>query len=66
LYAVRGVKAPFSPDAVVTEFADLIKSYRLTPGVGDRYAGEWPREHFAVHGITHVPSDRTKSKIYGA
>jgi hypothetical protein len=31
---------------------------------GDRYAGEWPREQFAKHGIAYMPSERTKSDIY--
>ncbi|MGH8525829.1 MAG: hypothetical protein ACREXY_16970, partial [Gammaproteobacteria bacterium] len=33
---------------------------------GDRYAGEWPRERFLVHGIHYRISDLTKSQIYQA
>ena len=44
-------KAPFSPGSVVTEFAGTLKSYRISTVTGDRYAGEWPRERFQVHGI---------------
>ena len=43
-------KAPFSPDSVVSEFSETLKAYRIATVVGDRYAGEWPRERFAVHG----------------
>jgi hypothetical protein len=65
LDCVREIRPPFSPDAVVEEFAQVLKSYRLHRVTGDRYAGEWPRERFKVHGITYEPSDKTKSQIYG-
>jgi len=64
LDAVREVRPPFSPDSVVAEFSDLLKTYGITTVVGDRYAGEWPRERFGVHGITYVPSERVKSDVY--
>jgi hypothetical protein len=31
---------------------------------GDRYAGEWPRERFRVHGLTYEPSEQNKSELY--
>jgi hypothetical protein len=31
---------------------------------GDRYAGEWPREAFAAHGIAYEPAVLTKSDLY--
>jgi hypothetical protein len=64
LDAVRERKAPFSPEAVVSEFSDLLKRYHLGKVMGDRYAGEWPRESFQRHGITYEPSEKTKSQIY--
>ena len=32
--------------------------------VGDRYAGEWPREQFSKFGIRYEPSSKTKSDLY--
>jgi hypothetical protein len=64
LDAVREVRPPFSPDAVVSEFAGLLKSYHLSRVTGDRYAGEWPREKFREYGIGYDLSDRPKSDIY--
>lgn len=61
---VREVKPPFSPDATVTEFAAVLKTYRLTKATSDRYAGSWPVEAFRKAGITVEPSTRTKSEIY--
>jgi hypothetical protein len=64
LDAVRERRPPFSPEAVVTEFAALLHVYGIDRIVGDRYAGEWPREQFRKHGIAYEPSNRTKSDIY--
>ena len=55
LDAVREIKPPFSPELVVSEFAALLKSYRVNRVTGDRYAGEWPRERFRAAGIQYRP-----------
>lgn len=64
LDAVRERKPPFSPEAVVSEFADLMKLYRISVVTGDRYGGEWPREAFRRHGIEYRPAEQTKSTLY--
>ncbi|WP_156446596.1 MULTISPECIES: hypothetical protein [Hyphomicrobiales] len=64
LDAVRERKPPFVPSEVVAEFAALLKSYGITKVVGDRYAGEWPREAFRGHGITYEASAAPKSDLY--
>ncbi|MEK1928491.1 MAG: terminase family protein, partial [Pararhizobium sp.] len=46
LDCVRERKPPFSPEAVVLEFAETLDRYRVREVEGDRYAGEWPREQF--------------------
>jgi hypothetical protein len=51
LDAIREVKPPFSPEQVVSDFAHLLKSYRVSRVIGDKYAGVWPRERFQMHGI---------------
>jgi hypothetical protein len=65
LDCLREVRPPFSPEAVTSEFGDLLKSYRVTKVCGDRYAGEWPREQFRKHGIVYEPSAEPKGTIYG-
>ncbi len=62
--AMRERKPPFSPEAVVEEYAALIKSYGLSEVTGDRYAGEWPREAFRRHGIAYKLADQTRSQLY--
>jgi hypothetical protein len=52
---VRERRPPFSPEAVVEEFAKELKNYRITTVIGDRYAGEWPRERFRLHGVNYEP-----------
>ncbi len=64
LDVLRETKPPFSPESVVTEYAALLQSYRINRVVGDRYAGEWPREQFRKHGIEYQPSANAKSDIY--
>jgi hypothetical protein len=65
LDAVREVRPPFSPEGTVATFAELLASYDIHTVVGDRYAGEWPREQFRKHAISYEPSERPKSDIYG-
>jgi hypothetical protein len=57
-------RAPFSPESVVSEFSATLKQYRCFTVRGDRYAGEWPREAFARHGITYEPAELSKSEAY--
>jgi len=64
LDAVREVRPPFSPEDVVSEFAALLKSYRVTEVTGDRYAGEWPRERFDVHDVKYEVAAKPKSDLY--
>ena len=62
--ALRERRPPFSPEDVVSEFAELLKSYRVSKITGDRYAGEWPRERFREHGIVYEPAQKPKSDLY--
>lgn len=64
LDAVREQKPPFSPEDTVEEFCKLLKLYRISRVIGDRYAGEWPREQFRKHGVTYEPSAKPKSDLY--
>lgn len=62
---MRERRPPFSPEAVVQEFAELLKTYGVSSVTGDRYAGEWPREAFRRHGITYNLAEKPKSGLYG-
>ena len=64
LDAARSIKPPFSPDAVVTEYAELLKQYRINQVTGDRYSGEFCRELFRKQGIEYRLSDRPASDLY--
>lgn len=64
LDCTREIRPPFSPEAAVTEYAALMRTYRVSTVRGDRYGGEWVREHFRKHGIFYQPSDKAKSAIY--
>lgn len=62
--AVRERRPPFSPGNVIAEFSGLLKSYRVTRVTGDRFAGGFPPEQFAKHGIAFEPAAKTKSDLY--
>jgi hypothetical protein len=62
--AIREIQPPFSPEAVINEFAALCKQYRVSRIVGDKYAGDFPRELFRKRGIEYRCSDKTKSDLY--
>jgi hypothetical protein len=62
--AIREVRPPFSPEAVIDDFATILKSYRITKVIGDHYAGEFPREQFRKRNITYEVSEKAKSDLY--
>ena len=64
LDCIRERKPPFSPEGVIAEFADLLKTYRVGRVVGDRFAGEFPREQFRKHGIKYEPCKDPKGTLY--
>ncbi|MCJ2138456.1 hypothetical protein [Methylobacterium sp. E-066] len=64
LDALRERKAPFSPEAAVSEFSDLLKRYQVSQVSGDRYGGSWPAESFQRYGITYTPAEKPKNQIY--
>ena len=64
LDCVREAKPPFSPEAVTRDFAAVLKSYRVTKVIGDRYAGEWVKEQFRSNGIQYALSEQAKSDLY--
>jgi hypothetical protein len=62
--AVRETRPKFSPDSVVAEYCDLLRSYGIKTVVGDRYGGEWPVEVFSRYGVIYSQSAKVKSDIY--
>ena len=66
LDCLREVIPPFSPESAVEEFCSVLRRYRVSTVTGDKYAGEWPRERFHVHGKIYQISDKVKSDIYQA
>ena len=64
LDAVREIRAPFSPDAAVAEFSQLLQSYAVRFVRGDRYAAEWVAGAFKKVGIEYRPADLAKTEIY--
>lgn len=64
LDAIRVRKPPFSPEAVVAEFCELLHQYRIKHVTGDRWGGDFVREKFIQHRIGYTPADKDKSELY--
>jgi hypothetical protein len=62
--ALREARPPFSPEAVVEEFAALCKLYRVNKITGDHYGGEFVKEPFRKQGLDYVLSEQPKSDLY--
>jgi hypothetical protein len=62
--AVREVRPPFSPSAVVDDFAVLLKNYRVRKVDGDHYGGEFVKESFRRHGISYDVCKQPKSELF--
>jgi hypothetical protein len=57
---------PFDPMKAVTSFANVLKEYRVSQVLGDKYAGETFRAAFEREGISYQVSQLTKHEIYEA
>ena len=64
LDAVRWRTPPFSPEVVVSEFVELLKSYHVSKVTGDHWGGEFVKEPFRKAGINYVKSEQVRSDIY--
>jgi len=64
LDVLRERRPPFQPKGVVAEFADVLKSFKVSSVESDKYAGEWVPEAFREHGITVKNSELTASELY--
>jgi hypothetical protein len=64
LDALRERRPPFQPAGVVAEFADVLKSFKVSSVESDKYAGEWVPEAFRTHEIEVKNSIMTASELY--
>jgi ribosomal protein S27AE len=64
LDVVREAVPPFSPERIVDQYAQLLRAYRCFEVVGDRYAGEWPREQFAKRSVAYKLAELNRSELY--
>src|SRR4030095_11744708 len=61
---IRAWPPGMSVHDIAKESAEVRKAYGLKSTVGDNYAGEWPREAFAEHGVTYEQCEQSKSDLY--
>jgi hypothetical protein len=58
---VRAWSPPFNPGHIIGEAADILKRYRLSECVGDRYAAEFVVAAFRERGITYQACEHDRS-----
>lgn len=61
---VRSRAPKFNPDEVTSQYCDLIKEYRVSKVIGDKFSGDWASNSFAKHDIGYERSEKTKSELY--
>lgn len=62
----QGAATPFNPRHAVGRFAGILKEYRISTVVGDKYGGETFIADFAGYGITYTVSSAPASDLYAA
>jgi hypothetical protein len=66
---LRERRPPFSPEAVVSEFAEALKLYRVSRVIGDAYGGVFVEAPFRANNIVYTLAKRddkftSKSELY--
>jgi hypothetical protein len=61
---LRERKPRFIPAAVVKEYAEILRLYRVASIKGDRYSAGWNADEWSRAGIKYEPSELTKSELY--
>jgi hypothetical protein len=62
----QGQRPPFDPNKAVTRFVRVLRDYRVSRIVGDRYAGETFRSQFVAADVVYEVSPQTTSELYEA
>ena len=62
----QGQHPPFDPNKAVERFVRVLRDYRVSRVVGDRYAGETFRSQFVAAGIAYEVAKHTTSELYEA
>jgi hypothetical protein len=61
---VRVWPPSMSVHEIAGESAEIGKLYGCLSTTGDNFAGSWPKEAFATHGVTYEKCERSKSDLY--
>ncbi len=61
---IREVRPPFSPQAAVGQFCDILDAYKLKAVTGDKFAGDFCAEQFRLRGVAYHAAELTKSQLY--
>jgi hypothetical protein len=57
-------KPPFSPERAVSEFCEILRTYKIIRISGDKFGGMWPVEVFRRHGVLYQATEKSSSELY--
>ena len=61
---VRSRAPKFNPDEVTSQYCELLKQYKISKVIGDKFSGDWASNSFAKHDIEYDRSEKSKSELY--
>lgn len=61
---VEEVTAPYNPKDVTIQFCQILKLYKVSTVVGDRFAGNWCSGAFRENGVYYKESKLNKNELY--
>ena len=64
LDAVIEIKSPCDPAVATKQVCELLKAYKITSTVGDKYGAGWTVGEFARNGITYRHAEHNRSESY--
>lgn len=64
LDSLKAWKAPTPLSTIIEEVVDHLKSYNLDRLTGDHYAGDWPKDMFAVRKVHYQTAEYNRSELY--
>jgi hypothetical protein len=65
-YIVDAVRGTYGgdPEVITQDYADLLRSYRITKVTGDNFAKEWVAGAWRKLGFEYIKSPKAKSELY--
>lgn len=61
---VRSRPPKFNPEEVTAQYCKLLKEYKVSKVIGDKFSGDWASNSFSKYGVRYARSEKTKAALY--